>query len=80
MTTKERVEAQLSNLDEGEMNQLLKIIEQMAQKEQQPVPPRTPGLLSKLKQIKIEAPEDFAANLDAYTSGEKHNGDAPDVH
>jgi len=80
MTTRERVEAQLSNLDEGEMNQLLKIIEQMAQKEQQPVSSQTPGLLSKLKQIKIEAPEDFAANLDAYTSGEKRIGNAPDVH
>jgi len=27
------------------------------------------SLLAKLKQIKIEAPEDFAANLDAYMSG-----------
>jgi hypothetical protein len=80
MTTKERVEAQLSSLDEKEMSLLLIIIEQMAQKGSQPPTPRTPGLLSKLKQIKIEAPEDFAANLDAYMSGEKRIGDTSDVH
>jgi len=27
--------------------------------------------MSKLKQIKIDAPEDFAANLDLYVSGKK---------
>jgi len=80
MTTKERVEAQLSSLDENEMSQLLIIIEQMAQKGSQPATPREPGLLSKLKQVKIEAPEDFAANLDAYMIGEKQSGDSSDVH
>ena len=30
-----------------------------------------PTLMSKLKRIKIDAPEDFAANLDLYLSGEK---------
>lgn len=64
MTTKERVVAQLNNPDEDEMNHLLKIVEHMAQNEPQTMSPRKPGLLSKLKQIKIEAPEDFAANLD----------------
>lgn len=80
MTTKERVEAQLSKLNENEMNQLLKIIEQMAQSRDQPIEPQKPGLLSKLKQIKIEAPEDFAANLDAYMNGEKQLGNTSDVH
>ena len=80
MTTKERVVAQLSHLDEDKMNRLLKIVEHMAQKESQPYSPRKPGLLSQLKQIKIEAPEDFAANLDAYMSGEKRIGDSSDIH
>lgn len=35
----------------------------------EPAPP--PGLLSKLKQVKIEGPKDFAAKLDLYLSGEK---------
>ena len=30
-----------------------------------------PSFMSKLKSIKIAAPEDFAANLDLYMSGEK---------
>ncbi len=80
MTTKERVVAQLNKLGEDEMNHLLKIVEHMAQKEPQAEVPRKPGLLSKLKQIKIEAPEDFASNLDSYTSGEKRIGDTSNVH
>jgi hypothetical protein len=80
MTTKERVVAELSKFNDDEMSQLLKIVEQMAQKEAEPVSPGKPGLLSKLKQIKIDAPEDFAANLDAYMSGEKQIGDSSDVH
>jgi hypothetical protein len=31
----------------------------------------TPSLMSRLKRIKIDAPENFAANLDLYLSGEK---------
>jgi hypothetical protein len=30
-----------------------------------------PSLMTKLKQIKIDAPTDFATNLDLYVSGEK---------
>lgn len=29
------------------------------------------GILAKLKQVKIEAPEDFASNIDLYLTGEK---------
>jgi hypothetical protein len=29
------------------------------------------SFMSKLKSVKIDAPEDFAANLDLYMSGEK---------
>jgi hypothetical protein len=28
--------------------------------------------MTKLRQIQIDAPEDFAVNLDLYLSGEKH--------
>jgi hypothetical protein len=30
-----------------------------------------PSFMSRIKRIQIEAPEDFAANLDLYVSGEK---------
>jgi hypothetical protein len=33
--------------------------------------PHKPGIMAKLKDVKIEAPADFAANLDLYMSGEK---------
>jgi hypothetical protein len=33
--------------------------------------PGRPGIMAKLKSIKIEAPADFAANFDQYASGEK---------
>lgn len=33
--------------------------------------PKT-GILSKLKYIKIQAPVDFASNIDLYISGEKN--------
>lgn len=32
---------------------------------------KAPSIMSKLRTIKIEAPADFAANLDLYLSGEK---------
>jgi len=34
-------------------------------------PQKKQGLMTKLRQIQIDAPEDFAANLDLYPSGEK---------
>ncbi len=80
MTTKERVQAELDTLGEEEMNQILRVIQRLNQKEAPPTPPQKPSLLSKLKQIKIEAPEDFAANLDAYASGEKQIGSPSDLH
>lgn len=30
------------------------------------------GILSKLKEIKIQAPEDFSQNIDLYLNGEKN--------
>jgi hypothetical protein len=33
--------------------------------------PRQSSLMSKLKQVKIQAPSDFAKNIDVYLNGEK---------
>jgi len=33
-----------------------------------------PNFMTKLRNIKIDAPEDFAANFDLYVSGEKRVG------
>ena len=37
-----------------------------------------PGIMAKLREVRIEGPADFAANLDLYLSGEKSVGE--DVH
>lgn len=37
--------------------------------------PAQPGIMSKLKRVKINAPADFASNLDLYLSGEKRVGE-----
>lgn len=69
MTTKEKIEAELANLDEARLEELYRLIRSLAQ----PQPEKAqPGLLAKLKEIQIDAPEDFASNLDAYTNGKKN--------
>jgi hypothetical protein len=37
-----------------------------------PKPIAASSIFSRLKQIKISAPQDFSENLDAYLNGEKH--------
>ncbi len=70
MTTKERIEAEIQNMDENQLNELYQVIKQISQaKADAPA-----SLMSKLKQVKIQAPEDFAMNLDLYASGEKRVG------
>lgn len=72
MTTKELIHAELDQLSEENLSQLYVIIKGLNEP-----PTRAPGILSKLKRIRIDAPADFAENLDLYASGEKH---VEDVH
>jgi len=64
MTTRERISSELEHVPEDRLDALYEVVKQFATNGE-----RKPGLLSKLKQIKIEAPEDFAANLDQYAVG-----------
>lgn len=55
-------------LPESEQERIaLLILEEISQ---QALPKKT-GILSKLKQVKIQGPEDFAQNIDLYLNGEK---------
>ena len=75
MTTKELIHAEIDTLSEQELQALYRLIQSfLASKVAEP----KPGILSKLRGIQIEAPADFAANLDLYLSGEKRVED--DVH
>ena len=67
MMTKERIFAEIERLDEDQLDELYTVIRQFTQ-EQRATKPR---LMAKLKRIQIDAPEDFAANLDVYLSEEK---------
>jgi DNA polymerase/3'-5' exonuclease PolX len=68
MTVKELIHAEIDKLKEESLSGLYEVVKRFAQiKSAQ----QKTGALSKLKHIKIQAPVDFAANLDLYLSGEK---------
>ena len=69
MTTKELIYGEIDKIEEVYLEDLYQIITLFIQSKQ---PQKKQGLMTKLRQIQIDAPEDFAANLDVYLSGEKH--------
>ena len=68
MTTRELILSEMGALDENDLRELYNLIKRFAESKAHV---SSPSLMSKLKQIRIDAPEDFATNLDLYTSGEK---------
>ena len=61
MTTKELIHAEIDNLSDEYLDELYRLIKHFAQSKQQA---QKPSFMAKLKNIQIDAPEDFAANLD----------------
>ena len=61
MTTKELIYGEIDQIEEVYLEDLYQIITLFVQSKQ---PPKQPSLMKKLRQIQIDAPEDFAANLD----------------
>jgi hypothetical protein len=75
MTTKELIQAEIEKIGEDDLPELYGVIQQfVAAKSGQ----QGAGILSKLRDVKIDAPPDFASNFDLYLSGEKRVGD--DLH
>lgn len=70
MTTKEMLQAEIEKLPEAKLGVLLEVARGLADVDE-PKSPTKPGLMSRLRKIEIDAPEDFAANLDLYVSGAK---------
>ena len=58
-----------SVLEEEQLNDLYQMIRALVQSKETAA---APSLMSKLQQVKIDAPADFATNFDLYASGEKH--------
>ena len=68
MITKEIIQKELEKIPEEYLDELYTLIQRFVQvKSSQP----QPGVLSRISKIKIQGPEDFAANIDLYLSGEK---------
>jgi len=68
MSTKELIHAELETLSDEDLDALYVIIKEFTQSKR-PAKPRS--LMATLRGIQIDAPPDFAANLDLYVSGEK---------
>ncbi len=68
MSTRQLIEEEIELMDEKQLDEIYQIIKRISQPQEQAAPV---GLMGKLKGVHIEAPEDFARNLDLYVSGEK---------
>ena len=75
MTTLELIQVEIGKIPEERLGELYGIIREFAASK--PATSR-PGIMAKLREVRIEAPEDFATNLDLYLSGEKSVGE--DIH
>lgn len=69
MTTKELIKAEIDRLDDELLDELYNVIKKLATAKKSTA--KKSSFMSRLKDIKIDAPEDFSANLDSYTSGDK---------
>lgn len=69
MTLKELIYAEINKIEENNLDELYEFVKQFASTKSKTK--IKSGVLSKLKRIKIQAPVDFAADIDLYMSGEK---------
>lgn len=65
MTIREEIVTKVQNLPESVLPEVYEFVEKIEEKEEKS------GLLRRLQKIKIEAPPDFAENIDLYMNGEK---------
>jgi hypothetical protein len=64
MTVKELIQAEIDKIPETELNEVYQLIKEYNHKKDS----SKKGVLSKIKQIKIQAPKDFSINFDYYSS------------
>jgi hypothetical protein len=75
MITKELIHAEVDGISDEYLDELYALIKMFVESGKNG---KKKSFMSKLKSVKIDAPEDFAANLDLYMSGEKRV--EPDLH
>lgn len=66
--TKELIHKEIDHIGEEYLDELYDAIRQFTRSRPHV---SKPSLMARLRSIRIDAPEDFAANLDLYTTGEK---------
>ena len=69
MNIREEIVEKIRQIPESRLSELYKVVEDLVEEK-----PKE-GLLRRLQKIKIDAPPDFAENLDLYASGEKNFDD-----
>lgn len=72
MTTKELLKSQIDGMDDQSTDAVLQFVRQLAALQPRQ---RNGDLLTRLQEVRIQGPPDFAANLDLYLSGEKSVSD-----
>lgn len=71
MISKELIKSEIDNVPEERLDSLYSIVKQYSRHRSKN---GGPSLMSKLKSVTIDAPEDFAENIDLYLSGDKAIG------
>lgn len=69
MSIRQLIDEEISKLEEEQLEELYEIVKNFSR------PKTNNSLFSKLKQVKIEGPVDFSANVDLYLNGEKNIDD-----
>ncbi len=68
MTTKELIKAEIDSIKDRYLDELYSVIKSFVEAKNVP---QEGSFMSRLRCIKIDAPEDFSVNIDLYVSGEK---------
>lgn len=71
MTMRELIQTEIANVPEEKLDELYRLIRHFTTAQTSP----SNSIMAKLREIRIEAPADFAANLDLYLNGEKNGGE-----
>lgn len=74
MTTKDLIHAEIDRVAEQDLDELYKLVEDFIESKGS----QKRSLMSRLRDIRINAPKDFSTNFDLYSSGEKRA--EPNLH
>lgn len=71
MISKELIKSEIDRVSDERLEELYSVIKTYSER---PAQNGGPSFMSKLKEITIEGPKDFAENIDSYLTGEKSFG------